>query len=118
MTTTNPKLYTGNGSAVDNYNKPKNALKTIVQGVRGQNKSNWGLFDKNNQQHKTILSLLQQLQWVVASEKWGQVADISRLSEFLKSDKTPVKKPLKDMEPEEVSKIIECFKSMIIKKYK
>lgn len=117
MTTTNPKIYTGYGSAVDNYNKPKNALKTIIQGGRCQSKSNWGLFDKNNQQHKTILSLLQQLQWVVPSEKWGQVADINRLSDFLKSEKAPVKKPLKDMEPEEISKIIECFKSMIIKEY-
>lgn len=116
MTTSNPKIYTGYGSAVDNYNKPKKALQAIVQGSR--DKSNWGLFDKNNKQHKTILSLIQQLQWVVPSEKWGQVADINRLSNFLKSEKAPVKKPLKDMKPEEVSKIIECFKSMIIKNYK
>ncbi|MCV9929497.1 hypothetical protein OIU83_17685 [Flavobacterium sp. LS1R49] len=118
MTTTKPISYTGTSSAVDNYNKPKKALEAIVQGVKSQSKSNWGIFDKNNQQHKTVLSLLRQLQWVIQNERYGEVADINRLGEFLKSDKTPIKKPLKDMEPWEVSKIIECFKSMIIKKYK
>lgn len=79
---------------------------------------NWGAFDKDNQQHRTLLSQLHTLQWTIRSEKWGEVADIGRLSEFLKSDKSPVNKPLKNMEPWEVSKIIECFKSMITKKYK
>lgn len=118
MTATKAYVYEGQGSAIDDYNAPKKQLKTIVQGGRGHSKSNWGLFDKNNQQHKTILSLLRQAQWVVPNGKWGEVPDISRLSDFLKSDKSPVKKPLKSMEPNEVSKIIECFKSMVVKKYK
>lgn len=79
---------------------------------------NWATFDKNNQQHKTILSQMRTLQWTTSHERWGEVADINRLSDFLKSDKSPVKKPLKDMQPVEVSKIIECFKSMVTKKYK
>jgi hypothetical protein len=72
----------------------------------------------NNQQHKTILSLLRQAQWVVPNGKWGEVPDINRLSEFLKSDKSPVNKPLKKMEPLEVSKIIEALKGIVKSKYK
>ena len=118
MTATKAYLYEGQGSAIDDYNAPKKQLQTIVQGGRTHSKSNWGLFDKNNQQHKTILSLLRQAQWVVKNEKWGEVPDINRLSEFLKSDKSPVNKPLKKMEPLEVSKIIEALKGIVKSKYK
>lgn len=118
MTRTKPQVYTGTGSAVDNYQKPQKQLQTIVQGGRSHSKSNWGLFDKTNKQHRTILSHLRTLQWVVKSEKWGEVPDIIRLSDFLKSDKSPVNKPLKDMELAELSKMISCFESMVIKKYK
>lgn len=79
---------------------------------------NWALFDKNNKQHLAILAQMRTLQWVTKSDKWGEVADMDRLSSFLKSDKSPVKKPLKKMTTDEVSKIIECFKSMIVKRYK
>lgn len=118
MTATKAYLFEGQGSAIDDYNAPKKQLQTIVQGGRGYSKSNWGLFGKDNQQHKTILSLLRQAQWVVKNDKWGEVPDITRLSEFLKSDKSPVNKPLKNMEPTEVSKIIEAFKGIVKSKYK
>lgn len=118
MTATKAYVYEGQGSAIDDYNAPKKQLQTIVQGGRCHSKSNWGLFDKNNQQHKTILSLLRQAQWVVPNGKWGEVPDINRLSEFLKSDKSPVNKPLKKMEPLEVSKIIEALKGIVKSKYK
>ena len=116
--TKSPYLFEGQGSAIDDYNAPKKQLQAIVQGGRTHSKSNWGLFDKDNQQHKTILSLLRQAQWVVKNDKWGEVPDINRLSEFLKSDKSPVCKPLKKMEPTEVSKIIEAFKGIVKSKYK
>jgi len=118
MTATKAYVYEGQGSAIDDYCAPKKQLQTIVQGGRVHSKSNWGLFDKNNQQHKTILSLLRQAQWVVPNGKWGEVPDINRLSDFLKSDKSPINKPLKDMEPQEVSKIIEAFKGIVKSKYK
>ena len=118
MTAIIPYIYEGSGSAIDDYNKPKQQLQTIVQGGRSHSKSNWGLFDKKNKQHLTLLSQLRTLQWVKKSEKWGEVADLDRLSDFLKSDKSPVKKPLKDMDKTEVTKIIECLKSMVRKKYK
>lgn len=112
-----PYTYTGTGSAIDDYMKPKQQLKNIVQGNNSKNK-NWGLFDNKNQQHKAILSQLRTLQWTVPSEKWGEVADLDRLSEFLKSDKSPINKPLKDMNEKELSKMISCFESMVTKKYK
>jgi hypothetical protein len=79
---------------------------------------NWALFDKNNKQHLTLLAQLRTVQWVIPNERHGEVADLARLSNFLKSIESPVKKPLNKMEPWEVSKIIECFKSMVRKKYK
>jgi hypothetical protein len=117
MTTTKPNIYTGEGSPVDDYFKPKSTA-TTPKSSQNQPQGNWGLFDKNNQQHKTLLSLLRQAQWTMPNERWGEVADLPRLSEFLKSDKSPIKKPLKKMEPWEVSKIIEAFKGIVKSTYK
>jgi hypothetical protein len=107
-------LFEGQGSAIDDYNRPKQQLQNVVSAKSG----NWGLFDNNNQQHKTILSLMRQAQWTVPSEKWGEVADLSRLSDFLKSDKSPVKMPLKKMTPQEVSKTIVALEGIVKSKYK
>lgn len=112
-TKTKPYIYEGTGSAIDDYHKPKS-----TDSSRAVPTGNWGAFDKKSKQHLNVLSQLRTLQWVKHSEKWGEVADLDRLSAFLKSDKSPVKKPLKDMTDKEVSKIIECLKSMINKKYK
>lgn len=118
--TKKPFLYEGSGSAIDDYLKPKPAiqLQTMVLGGRSHSNSNWGLFDKNNTQHKMVLSQMRTAQWVVPNQKWGEVPDLNRLSEFLKSDKSPVNKPLNKMEPEEVSKIIEALKGIVKSKYK
>lgn len=118
MTTTKPQVYTGTGSAIDNYHNPKKELQNIVKGVSSYKQKNWGLFDNNNLQHKAILSQLRALEWTVENGKWGEVADISRLSDFLKSDKSPINKPLKEMDQAELSKMISCFESMVTKKYK
>lgn len=75
--------------------------------------ANWAFFDKNNPQHKKLLSQLRIAQWVVKNERWGFVADLERLSNFLKSPKSPVNKPLKSMKPTEVSKIIFVFDKII-----
>ena len=79
---------------------------------------NWGLFDKNNKQHLTLLAYMRTAQWTTPNGKHGEVADIERLSEWLKSELSPVKKPLKKMEPWEVSKIIEAFKGIVKSIYK
>ena len=68
---------------------------------------NWGAFDKNNSQHRYILSILRQANIVVKSQKWGEVPDTAGwLNRFLQSPKSPIKKPLKDMSKWEVSRII------------
>jgi hypothetical protein len=80
--------------------------------------TNWGAFDNSKQSHKYILSLLIQIGWTKQLEPFGTVADINRLSEFLKSVKSPVNKPLKSMSPAEVSqKLIPALESMTSKKY-
>jgi hypothetical protein len=119
MTATKPQLYTGEGSAIDNYL----SLPLAPSEGGGTDNSNspfggWGAFDKNNTQHKTILSLLRQAQWVVSHPRHGEVADLERLSAYLKSPKSPIKKPLKSMTPEETSKIIQALKGIVKSKYK
>ena len=73
----------------------------------------WGAFDKNNNQHRYILSILRTANIVVKSEKWGEVPDTAGwLNRFLQSPKSPVKKPLKKMSPTEVSKIITALEGV------
>lgn len=79
---------------------------------------NWAKFDKNNPRHRFILSLLRQLQWTTKNIKYGEVADLNRLSKFLKSDKSPVKKPLKMMAIYEQEKIIAALSGIIKSRYK
>lgn len=68
---------------------------------------NWAFFDAKNNKHRYILSVLLQAGWAVWSpDKNHYVADLYRLSEFLKSDKSPVKKPLNKMNDKELSKVI------------
>jgi hypothetical protein len=92
--------------------------QVVTEGGRTHSKSNWGLFDKNNKQHLTILAQMRTAQWVVPSDKYGEVPDLERLSDWLKSDKSPVNKPLKKMQPWEVSKIIEAMKGIVKSIYK
>ena len=77
--------------------------------------TNWAVFNPNNQQHKYIMSLLQQLGWSKTHPKYGTVADMPRLSNFLKSKKSPVLMPLQKMETKDLSKLISCLESMLLK---
>ncbi|MBF6607754.1 MAG: hypothetical protein ITG00_03345 [Flavobacterium sp.] len=107
MTATKPITYTGSGSAIDNYKSAK-----------PQSNENWGLFKKNNQQHRTILSLLRQAQWTTEHDTFGEVADLERFSNWLKSEKAPVRKPLLEMTEKEVSKTIVALTGIVNHKYK
>lgn len=78
---------------------------------------NWGMFDKSNSKHRYILSLLRQL-GMVKEVKGRDVADIDKLSEWLKSNRSPVQKPLKKMSALEVSKVIGALESMVQKRWK
>lgn len=78
---------------------------------------NWANFDTNNTQHRYILSLCIQKGWTKQSQKYGQIADLNKLSNFLKSKRCPVRKPLMQMDKTECSKIISCLESMTLKHY-
>jgi hypothetical protein len=116
MTTTkSPYLYTGTGSAIENYNNPKQQLQNIVNGTK---EPNWGLFDLKNSKHRRIQSDLRQANIVVKNEKHGEVADmLGWLNRFLRSDKSPVRKPLKQMTSQELSKIIKALDKVVIWKH-
>lgn len=106
----------------------KTSLKSLTQAqavriIRQQTgaepqQDNWGLFDKDNRQHLTLLAYMRTAQWTTPNGKHGEVADIDRLSEWLKSELSPVKKPLKKMQPWEVSKIIKAFEGIVNSKFK
>lgn len=80
-------------------------------------RDNWGLFDRKNEKHrserKLLWSLLYQAQWTIANERHGEVPDTERLSNFLKSPKSPVNKPLKQFEKEDWEKILVVFTNIV-----
>lgn len=80
--------------------------------------TSWSKFDKSNVKHRKILSLLIQAGWSTQHPTYGAVADLERFSNFLKSDKSPVKKPLKSMSSEEVEKIIIALNGIVKHKWK
>lgn len=91
---------------------------TQAQALINKLTTNWAAFDKDNPKHMLILSLLMQMGWTTTHSKYGEVADLYRFNAFLKSIKSPVRKPLMDMTPDEVSqKLIPCLESMISKAY-
>lgn len=76
----------------------------------------WALFDRNNKQHTTVLSLAHQLRWVLADKTW--LVDLNRLGNWIKSERCPVNKPLKQMNKEELSKVIFAMENISRKKFK
>lgn len=74
---------------------------------------NYAYFDKGNRQHRTVLSLALQLGWV--SPQNPDHADLERLGRWLASPRSPVRKPLKKMNPKELSKIISALENIILK---
>lgn len=78
----------------------------------------WAHFDKFNSQHAYILSLCVQAGWSIAHPKYGYVANLKRLSDWLKSERCPVRKPLKAMTKQETSKVIFAMERIIKTKYK
>ncbi|WP_271783894.1 hypothetical protein [Aquimarina algiphila] len=89
----------------------------MSQTFKNKETTNWALFDKKNKAHMNILSLLRQLEWTKPHDRYGEVADLKRLSNWLKSEKSPVNKPLMDLEKHEVSKIICALEAMTEKKH-
>ena len=79
---------------------------------------NWAYYDKTKRSHLYILSLSIQYGWFIVDERHGEIADLQKLSEWLKSNKSPVKMPIKEMAPEQISKVIFALESMVDDKYK
>jgi hypothetical protein len=84
-------------------------------GGRPVKDDNWAYFDKENKQHLHILSLLYQLGWTTYSAQRGNVPDLHHLSNWLKSNRAPVRKKLKEMTPKELTKTIGALEQMILK---
>ncbi|QKX04862.1 hypothetical protein HN014_08010 [Aquimarina sp. TRL1] len=74
----------------------------------------YGAFDKNNSQHKYILSLCRQLGWVTDHPKYKLVPDTKRLGEFIKKN-SKAKKPLLAQSPSEVSTTIHQLEQVLSK---
>lgn len=79
---------------------------------------NWAFFDNNNSKHRYILSLCRQLDWQVADEKYGKIVNLNRLSEWLKSKRSPVNKPLQKQTPGQLSKTITALEGIIKSEYR
>ena len=108
---------TGDNNKISLRNITQAQAVRIIKQQTGSDSSgaveNWGAFDKNNSQHRYILSILRTANIVVKSEKWGEVPDTAGwLNRFLQSPKSPIKKPLKKMSPTEVSKIITALEGV------
>lgn len=99
-----------------NFDQANRILEKL--GIKPFKAENWAKFDKSNPKHKLILSLMRQAQWTKPHPRHGEVADMDRLDSFLKSDKSPVKKPLKSMSSEEVEKIIIALNGIVKHKWK
>lgn len=75
-------------------------------------RNKWTLFDKNKTSHLNVLSLCMQMGWqFYSNEHQRYYANMAMLGNWLQT-KSPVKKPLVDMESFEVSKIIYALQQM------
>lgn len=80
-------------------------------------RNNWASFnlktEKYRSERKKLFSLLHQAQWVKPNERHNEVPDLERLSNFLKSPKSPVNKPLMKLTKNEWEKLIVCFTNIV-----
>ena len=72
-------------------------------------------FDKENPRHKYLLSVVIEYGWFKRSGKYGRIADLDKLNEWMHSAKCPVKKPLMKMTADELSKVITALANMSLK---
>jgi hypothetical protein len=90
----------------------------ICLGGKPPKYDNWALFDYKNKQHLKVLSICQSIGWVKYNSTLKKnLADLMRLSEWLKSSRSPIKKPLKKMTSQEISrKLIPALEGILISK--
>lgn len=80
----------------------------------------WSYFDPKSRKHMYILSLCIQYGWTREHPKTHkEVADLGKLDQWLrgkhKIGQSPVKKPLAEMTPAEVSQVITALENMVTK---
>jgi hypothetical protein len=103
---------------------PQGGAKEIADKVGAYNtnspsgEASWAVFDNQNAQHRHILSLCRQAQWTTSHPRHGEVADLVRLDQFLKSNRCPVNKSLKSMTKEELVKVGHAINQIIKHKFK
>ncbi len=109
--------YTGNPSKTSAKDLTFDQANDLIKHLGGRPfyDENWGYFDKNNRQHKYVLSLLLQLGWTQQHHIYGVVPDTHHLSNWLKSERSPVKKPLDKMNGKELTKVIGALERMVFK---
>ncbi len=114
------KQTTGDDSKTSTNDLSHNQANQIIQYLGGKPilYDNWAYFDNNKASHRQILSLCIQYGWTASHPTRGEIANLGSLSEWLKSKRSPVNKKLKDMTPNEVSKIIIALEGMVKSKYK
>lgn len=80
-------------------------------------KANFALFDKTDTRYSSerrlLFSYLYQAGWTVPSQKYGEIPDLDRLSDFIQSAKSPVSIPLKEWEKSEWEKMLHAFRNIV-----
>lgn len=110
--------YTGNRNKCSTKDLTHTQANQMITALGGKpvGYDHWAVFDKNNSQHKYILSLCIQLGWKEYAVEYNRyIANTHTLSEWLKGNRSPVKKPLKKMSVKECSKVIGALESMLNK---
>jgi hypothetical protein len=93
-------------------------LEKLGGHVTNTDNLNWGRFDYKNKQHMYLLSMCQQLGWVIHNQKLGRnVADLTRLGRWIKNFGS-VKKPLIDQDPRELQQTVYQMEQMVTKHFK
>lgn len=76
----------------------------------------WYKFDFKDAQHRKVLSLCHEYGWTT-QYKGRTVADMKALATWLKSERSPIKKPIMKMEVIELRKIIKALENMVFHKW-
>ena len=108
--------YTGNPKRSSTKDLSYLQAQDLITTLGGQNVENWALFNKTSTQQMNVLSICIQLGWSSYSLEYGRyLADLNRLSNWLKSSRSPVQKRLKKMSRAELTKIISALEIMLNK---
>lgn len=92
----------------------------LIKSLKGQKKTystpRHLQFDLSIHQHRYVLSLCRQLNWVREDDRLGTVADMETLNNWLMSKKSPINKCLMDLRyADELPKIIYALEQILSK---